>query len=61
MGSSLWQILVIVGPIILFGAIAWAALNNRQSRRGEQRSEAATHDLYQEQDATDKTNGHGQG
>ena len=55
MGSISWQILVIVGPLLLIGAIAWAALHNRQSRRGIQRTEQATHDLYKEQDASDKS------
>ena len=55
MGSEFWQILVIVGPLILIGAIAWAALNNRQSRRGVERTEDATRDLYQAQDASDKS------
>lgn len=55
MGSISWQLLVVIGPLVLIGAIAWAALHNRQSRRGIQRTEQATHDLYQEQDAADKS------
>lgn len=54
-GSGIWGILVIVGPLLLLGAIAWAALNNRQSRRGEQRTEDATRALYREQDRADKS------
>lgn len=54
MGSSVWQILTIVGPIVLIIAIAWAALHNRQSRAGLKRTEQATHDLYKEQDRADK-------
>lgn len=57
MGSSIWGILVIAGPILLVAAIAWAALNNRQSRRGERQTEQATRDLYREQDADDKAGG----
>ena len=57
MGSNFWGVLVIVGPILLVAAIAWAALNNRQSRRGERRTEEATRDLYREQDADDKLRG----
>ncbi len=56
-GSGLWGILVIVGPILLAAAIAWAALNNRQSKAAERRTEEATHDLYKEQDAADKAAG----
>ena len=54
MGSNIWGILVIVGPILLIGAIVWAMVNNRQSRRGERHTEQATRNLYQEQDADDK-------
>lgn len=54
-GSHLWEIFVIVGPIVLAIAIGWAMLNNRQSRREDRRTEQATRDLYQEQDRADKT------
>lgn len=53
-GGGIWGILVVVGPLLLIAAIAWAALHNRQSKSGEARTEAATHDLYQEQDRADK-------
>jgi type II secretory pathway pseudopilin PulG len=54
-GSIAWELLVVVGPLLLIGAIVWATLHNRQSRRGEQRTEQATHDLYKAQDAADKS------
>jgi hypothetical protein len=54
-GSIAWEILVVVGPLILIAAIAWAVLHNRQSRRGLERTEQATHDLYKRQDAADKS------
>ena len=44
----------IIGAVLLLAAIGWAALNNRQSRRGYKRTEEATRDLYQEQDRADK-------
>jgi HAMP domain-containing protein len=47
----------IIGAVLLGVAIAWAALNNRQSRREEQRTEDATRELYKEQDAADKAEG----
>ena len=47
----LWTI---IGALLLGAVIAWAALNNRQSRRGEQRTEDATRQLYKDQDAADK-------
>ena len=56
-GSGIWGIVVIVGPILLALAIAWAALNNRQSRKAERRTEEATHDLYQAEDAKNKEAG----
>ena len=49
-----WEMLWPIGIVLLAAVIAWAALNNRQSRREEQRTEQATRDLYQEQDASDK-------
>lgn len=53
-GSGIWGILVIVGPIVLAAAIAWAMLRNRQSKQGLQRTERATHDLYQREDRDNK-------
>ena len=47
-GSYIWEILVVVGPIILAAAIAWAMLHNRQSKRGLDRTEQATRDLYKD-------------
>ena len=44
----------IIGAVLLAAAIGWAALNNRQSKRGLERTENATRDLYQEQDRADK-------
>ncbi|WP_174278691.1 hypothetical protein [Sphingomonas bacterium] len=56
-GSGIWGVLVIVGPILLAAAIAWAALNNRQSKRAERRTEDATRELYQAEDAKNKEAG----
>ena len=56
-GSGIWGILIVVGPIVLVAVIAWAMLNNRQSRRGDARTEAATRELYREQNAADKADG----
>lgn len=49
-----WSIL---GALILGAAIAWAALNNRQSRREERRTEDATRDLYKAEDEKNKAQG----
>ena len=48
-GSFNWSLLTIVGPILLFAVILWATLKNRKSTPEEiERTEQATHDLYQE-------------
>jgi hypothetical protein len=52
MGAFEWSLLTILGPILLFAAILWATLKNRKAKRGEvERTERATHELYQEEDA----------
>jgi hypothetical protein len=52
MGAFEWSLLTILGPILLFAAILWATLKNRKPSRSEvERTEAATHELYQEEDA----------
>lgn len=56
-GSGIWGVLVVVGPILLAIAIAWAALNNRQARREARRTEDATRQLYQAEDAKNKEAG----
>jgi formate/nitrite transporter FocA (FNT family) len=38
----------IIGAVILAAAIAWAILHNHQSRRGKQRTEEATRELYKD-------------
>lgn len=56
-GSGIWGIVVVVGPILLAIAIIWAALNNRQSKKAERRTEDATRNLYQSEDAQNKEAG----
>ncbi len=52
MGAFEWSLLTIGGPLLLFAVILWATLKNRKPSRGEiERTEAATHELYQEEDA----------
>ena len=52
MGAFEWSLLTILGPILLFAAILFAVLKNRKSSRASiDRTEQATHDLYQEEDA----------
>ncbi len=54
MDSGLQSLMVIVGPILLAAAIAFAIFNNRRSRAAEDRTEQATRRMYEEQDADDK-------
>lgn len=51
--GSLAGLMVIVGPLVLLAALAWAVLHNRRSRGQEQRTEQATRDLYKEQGRAD--------
>ncbi|TGX53632.1 hypothetical protein E5A73_12480 [Sphingomonas gei] len=57
--SPLQGILVIVGPILLALAIAWAMLRNRSSREDIARTENATRELYDQQDREDKARDNG--
>jgi hypothetical protein len=52
-GSGIWGVLVIVGPILLAAAIAWAMLHNRTSRRKLDNTEDATRRMY-DGDHTDR-------
>lgn len=54
--SSLQGLMVIVGPILLAIAIAWAIFRNRSSASPKEiaRTEEATRRLYDEQDREDK-------
>ena len=55
-GSYAFHLAVLVGIIVLGGAIAWAMLHNRQSRRDYERTEAATRELYKDPLDHDTTN-----
>lgn len=57
--SSLQGVLVIVGPIVLAIAIAWAMFHNHGSRREVERTEAATRELYEQQDREDEARDRG--
>jgi hypothetical protein len=54
--SSMQGLMVIVGPILLAIAIAWAIFRNRSSASPQDiaRTEEATRKLYDEQDREDK-------
>ncbi|WP_188053950.1 MULTISPECIES: hypothetical protein [unclassified Sphingosinithalassobacter] len=52
--GSQWALLTILGPIVLAAAIIWAILHNRSSRRQRERTEDATHRMYDEQNREDQ-------
>jgi hypothetical protein len=53
LGGGSWAIINIVGPILLGAVLLWALLRNRKARRPEDvdRTERATHDLYDAESA----------
>lgn len=46
LGSGLWGVVVVLGPLILGLAIWWALRHNKQSKSEYERTEAATRALY---------------
>jgi len=51
-GGFNWTLLTIVGPAILAVVILWALLRNRGASRSERdRTEDATHRLYEQEEA----------
>lgn len=53
-GDNLFHWAIGIGIVVLAAAIAWATLNNRQSRREYRRTEDATREFYQQEDADNK-------
>lgn len=54
LGDSLWAIVVVLGFVILAGALLFAKAKNKRSPEAERRTEQATRDLYQERSAEDR-------
>lgn len=54
MSGEWWSIMTIVGPVLLGIVLLWAVISNRRSRRETDRTEAATHNLYDTIDREDK-------
>ena len=50
-GGGSWAILNIVGPLLIVIALAYAFMRNRKARGGVDRTERATHDLYDHEEA----------
>lgn len=53
--DSLWAIVVVLGFVILGGAMLYARTRNKVSPQQEARTEAATRELYKQQSAEDRT------
>jgi hypothetical protein len=55
LGGFSWGLQTIVGGFLLFAVLLWAVLRNRKSSQDEvDRTEAATRELYREEDAAHK-------
>ena len=54
-----WVTITVIGTVLLALVIAFAALRNRVSKETEARSEAATRDLYKEEDRAHEHDGNG--
>jgi hypothetical protein len=55
LGGFSWGLQTIVGGFLLFAVLLWAVLKNRKSTPEEvDRTEAATRELYKEEDAAHK-------
>jgi hypothetical protein len=50
LGGGNWAIVNILGPLLLAAVLLWVLLRNRKSRRGVDRTEQATRDLYREEE-----------
>lgn len=59
MGGISWVVITGVGVVILALVVAFAAARNRSSKEVIRKSEAATRDLYKEEDAAHRDDGNG--
>jgi hypothetical protein len=50
-GAAGWGLQTIVGALILAAVLLWAVLRNKRSKVDPDRTERATHDLYDEEEA----------
>ncbi len=59
--GELWSLLTVLGPILIGLVLIWAIIRNRRQRtmRCEARTEAGTHDLYDQLDREDRQGGSG--
>ena len=54
LGGANWAILNIVGPLLILVVLGWALYRNRKAKtpRDVERTERATHELYDEEEET---------
>jgi hypothetical protein len=56
-GGANWAILNIVGPLLILVVIAWALMRNRKARGTADRTEDATRDAYDREEAARRQDG----
>ena len=57
-GGMNWGLITIIGPMVLAAVLIWALLRNRKSTpREDDRTEQATSDLYDAEEAARGTDG----
>ena len=59
LGALSWMSITVIGVALLAIVIAVAALRNRSSRQVIEKSEAATRDLYKEEDLAHRDDSNG--
>ena len=59
LGGISWMTITVIGAALFAIVIAIAALRNRSSREVIEKSEAATRDLYREEDQAHRNDGNG--
>ncbi|HEY0043088.1 MAG TPA: hypothetical protein VGB62_00940 [Allosphingosinicella sp.] len=57
LGGTSWAIMNVVGPLLIVIVLAWAFLRNKKNRSGIDRTERATRELYEQEEA-ERRSGH---
>ena len=51
LGGAGWVLQTVVGALVLAAVLLWAVLRNKSSKVDKDRTERATHDLYDQEEA----------
>ena len=51
LGGAGWVLQTIIGALILAAVLLWAVMRNKKSKVDKDRTERATHDLYDQEEA----------